>query len=153
MADHVAEIREAPEQGLSVAQVSMGSVSYGPVLNAAAILLSCFGNVPAERSARLIGMLTGQDVSSGWIDKAVARMNAGLVKAGSDEAMLAALAAEDVLAADETPVNVVGKTPLPSRNPGTPARRTRRRRPGRRKTRRPPRGRRTCWSSRPRTGG
>jgi Transposase IS66 family len=94
-----------------------GSVSYGPVLNGAAVLLSCFGNVPAERSARLIGMLTGQDVSPGWIDKAVARMNAGLVAAGFDGAMLAALAAQDVLAADETPVNVLDKTPLPGPEP------------------------------------
>jgi hypothetical protein len=53
-----------------------GSVTYGPVLNAAAVLLSCCGNVPAERSAQLIGMLTGEDVSSGWVDKAVARVNA-----------------------------------------------------------------------------
>jgi len=97
-----------------------GSVSYGPVLNAAAVMLSCFGNVPAERSARLIGMLTGQDVSSGWVDKAVARMNDGLLRAGFDEAMLAALAAEEVLAADETPVNVVDKTPLPDPEPGDP---------------------------------
>jgi transposase len=97
-----------------------GCVSYGPVLSGAAVLLSCFGNVPAERSARLIGMLTGQDVSSGWVDKAVARMNAGLVAAGFDEAMLAALAAEDVLAADETPVNVVDKTPLPDPEPAGP---------------------------------
>jgi transposase len=84
------------------------------------VLLSCFGNVPAERSARLIGMLTGQDVSAGWVDKAVARVNDGLVRAGFDEAMLAALAAEDVLAADETPVNVVDKTPLPDPEPGDP---------------------------------
>jgi hypothetical protein len=28
-----------------------GAVCYGPVLNAAAVLLSCYGNVPAERSA------------------------------------------------------------------------------------------------------
>jgi hypothetical protein len=94
-----------------------GCVSYGPVLNAAAVLLSCFGNVPAERSARLIGMLTGQDVSSGWVDKAVARVDAGLRSAGFDEAMLAALAAEGVLAADETPVNVLDKTPLPDPEP------------------------------------
>jgi hypothetical protein len=94
-----------------------GSVSYGPVLNGAAVLLSCFGNVPAERSARLIGMLTGQDVSSGWVDKAVARVDAGLRAAGFDEAMLAALAAEDVLAADETPVSVTDKTPVPDSGP------------------------------------
>jgi hypothetical protein len=88
------------------------------VLNAAAVLLSCYGNVPAERSARLIGMLTGQSVSPGWVDKAVARMNAGLRSAGFDEAMLAALAAEDVLAADETPVNVLDRAPLPGPEPG-----------------------------------
>ena len=95
-----------------------GSVSYGPVLNAAAVLLSCYGNVPSERSAQLIGMLTGEDVSAGWIDKAVARMNARLRAGGFDEAMAAALAAEDVLAADETPVNVLDKTPLPGPEPG-----------------------------------
>jgi len=88
-----------------------GSVAYGPVLNAAAVLLSCYGNVPAERSAQLIAMLTGEAVSPGWVDKAVARMNARLKGGGLDEAMAAALAAEDVLAADETPVNVLDKTP------------------------------------------
>jgi hypothetical protein len=117
-----------------------GSVAYGPVLNAAAVLLSAYGNVPAERSAQLIGMLTGEDVSAGWIDKAVARMNARLRAGGFDEAMAAALAAEDVLAADETPVNVLDKTPSRTRDRAMPARRTRRRKTGRR----PPRGHRTC---------
>jgi transposase len=91
-----------------------GSVAYGPVLNAAAVLLSCYGNVPAERSAQLIAMLTGEDVSAGWVDKAVARMSGRLRAGGFDEAMAAALAAEDVLAADETPVNVLDKTPPPA---------------------------------------
>jgi transposase len=95
-----------------------GSVAYGPLLNAAAVLLSCYGNVPSERSAQLISMLTGEDVSAGWIDKAVARMSTRLRAAGFDEAMAAALAAEDVLAADETPVNVLDKTPLPALEPG-----------------------------------
>jgi hypothetical protein len=90
-----------------------GAVCYGPVLNAAAVLLSCHGNVPAERSAQLIGMLLGENVSAGWVDKGVARMSARLKAGGFDEAMSAALAAEDVLAADETPVNVLDKTPLP----------------------------------------
>jgi hypothetical protein len=94
-----------------------GAVSYGPVLNAAAVLLSAYGNVPAERSARLIGMLLGTEVSAGWADKAVARVSAQLGKAGFDEAMIAALAAEDVLAADETPVNVLDKTPPPAPEP------------------------------------
>ncbi len=91
-----------------------GSVAYGPVLNAAAVLLSCCGNVPAERSAQLIAMLTGEDVSPGWVDKAVARMSGRLRACGFDEAMAAALAAEDVLAADETPVSVLDKAPLPA---------------------------------------
>jgi Transposase IS66 family len=87
-----------------------GAVCCGPVLNAAAVLLSCFGNVPAERSARLIGMLLGTEVSAGWVDKAVARVDARLRAAGFDDAMIAALAAEPVLAADETPVNVPDRT-------------------------------------------
>jgi hypothetical protein len=80
-----------------------GAVSYGPVLNAAAVLLTCYGNVPPERAAQLIGMLLGTEVSAGWVDKAAARVNAQLAAGGFDEAMLAALAGEDVLAADETP--------------------------------------------------
>ena len=90
-----------------------GSVSYGPALNAAAVLLSCYGNVPPERAAQVIGMLGGVEVSAGWVDKAAARVSARLGKAGFDEAMLGALAGENVLAADETPVNVLGKNVPP----------------------------------------
>ena len=52
-------------------------------------------------------MLLGVPVSAGFADKAAARVSAQLWKAGFEEAMLAALACEDVLAADETPVNVL----------------------------------------------
>jgi len=93
----------APPPGLHA-----GSVSYGPALNAAAVLLTAYGNVPPERAASLIGMLLGAYVSAGWVDKASARLSAMLGKAGLDEAMLAALADRDVLAADETPVSVLG---------------------------------------------
>jgi transposase len=91
-----------------------GAVSYGPVLNAAAVLLSCYGNVPPERAAQVMGMLLGVPVSAGWVDKAAARVSGQLGKAGFDEAMLAALAGENVLAADETPVNVLDKSPAPA---------------------------------------
>ena len=87
-----------------------GAVSYGPVLNAAAVLLACYGNVPPERTAAVMSMLLGVPVSAGWVDKAAARVSAQLGQAGFDDAMIAALTAEDVLAADETPVNVLGKT-------------------------------------------
>jgi transposase len=87
-----------------------GAVSYGPVLNAAAVLLSGYGNVPTERAAHVLGLLLGVPVSAGWVDKAAARVAARLGTAGFDEAMIAALAAQEVLAADETPVNVLDKT-------------------------------------------
>jgi len=86
-----------------------GSVSYGAVLNAAAVLLTAYGNVPPERAAQLMGMLLGAGVSAGWVDKAGSRLSALLGTAGLDEAMIAALAGEMVLAADETPVNVLGR--------------------------------------------
>ena len=105
-------------------------------MNAAAVLLSCYGNVPPERAARLIGMLPGEQVSAGWVDKAAARVNAQLGRAGFDEAMTAALAAESVPAADETPVNVPGKAaPAPAgeeKDEADPEERTGRPRPGRR---------------------
>jgi hypothetical protein len=66
--------------------------------------------MPPERAAQVVGMLLGVPVSAGWVDKAAARVAARLQAAGFDEAMIAALTAEEVLAADETPVNVLDKT-------------------------------------------
>ena len=115
------------------------------MLNAAAVLLSCYGNVPPERAAQVMGMLLGIPVSAGWVDKAAARVAAQLGKAGFDAAMLAALAAEDVLAADETPVNVLDKIVPPAPAPEKERRRRRRRtRRTRRRRGRPQRARRTC---------
>jgi transposase len=94
-----------------------GAVSYGPVLNAAAVLLSCYGNVPPERAALVMGMLLGVPVSAGWVDKAAARISAQLGKGGFDDAMIAALTGEKVLAADETPVNVLDKAVPPAPAP------------------------------------
>ena len=84
-----------------------GSISYGPGINTAAVLLSSYGNVPAERAANLIGMLLGVPVSAGFVDGASERLSSRLEGAGFDEAMQAALGAEPVLAADETPVNLL----------------------------------------------
>jgi hypothetical protein len=86
-----------------------GSVSYGPVLNAAAVMLTAYGNVPPERAAQVMAMLLGVAVSPGWVDKASGRLAAQLGKTGFDAAMLAALAGEKALAADETPVNVLDR--------------------------------------------
>ena len=76
-----------------------GSVSYGPGINTAAVLLSSDGNVPSERAANLIGMLTGMPVSAGFVDLASERLPARLEDAGFDDAMQAALGKEPVLAA------------------------------------------------------
>jgi transposase len=86
-----------------------GAVSYGPVLNAAAVALTACGNAPPERAAHLIGMLPGAPASAGWAGKASARLSARLGAAGFEEAMLAALASEKAPAADETPVSVLDR--------------------------------------------
>jgi transposase len=84
-----------------------GTVSYGPGVNTAAVLLAAYGNVPAERAAQLIRMLLGMPVSPRFVDNASTRLDARLQGAGFDEAMQAALAAEPAQGADETPVNVL----------------------------------------------
>jgi transposase IS66 family protein len=86
-----------------------GTISYGTGINGAAVLLSGYGNVPSERAARLIAMLLGMPVSSGFVDRASARLDEKLQAAGFDDAMQAALAGEPVLGADETPVNVLAR--------------------------------------------
>ena len=94
-----------------------GTVSYGPGVNTAALLLTAYGNVPAERAANLIGMLLGVPVSPGFAVMASSRLSAA-ADAGFDDAMQAALAAEPALGADETPVNVL--TPEPGPGTGEP---------------------------------
>ena len=85
-----------------------GTVSYGPNLGAAAVLLGSEGNVPVERTAMLIGALLGVEVSTGFVARAAERLADALAVAGFDEAMTVALRAEGVLCGDETPVNVLG---------------------------------------------
>ncbi len=87
----------------------------GPALNAAAVALTAFGNVPVERAGNLIEILYGQQVSAGFVDRAGARLAEWLSAAGFGEAMRAALLAEPVLTADESPVEVV----TPARDPTT----------------------------------
>ena len=55
-----------------------GSVVYGPGINAAAVLLSSEGNVPAGRAAALMEALLGTPVSSGFVARALARLPGAL---------------------------------------------------------------------------
>lgn len=96
----------------------VNGISYGPALNTAAVAFTAFGNVPTERAAHLVGMLTGQEVSAGFVDRANARLAEQLTAAGFDDALLAALLAEPVLTADESPVEVV--TPTKDADTGEP---------------------------------
>ena len=84
-----------------------GAVSYGPNLNAAAVLLGSEGNVPVERTAMLIEALLGVEVSTGFVARAAQRLAGKLEVVGFEEAMKAALRGEEVLCGDETPVNVL----------------------------------------------
>jgi hypothetical protein len=86
-----------------------GTVVYGPNVNAAAILLASEGNVPIERTAALMAMMLSAPVSAGFVARALERLAQRLQDSGFDEAMKAALGAEDVLCADETPTNVISK--------------------------------------------
>ncbi len=87
-----------------------GTVTYGPNVNAAAILLNSEGNVPVERTAMLMSALLGAAVSAGFVARAHQRLAQRLDAAGFDAAMKAALRAEQVLCGDETPVNVIRNT-------------------------------------------
>ncbi len=86
-----------------------GTVVYGPNINAAAILLAGEGNVPIERTAALMAMMLGVPVSAGFVARAQERFAQRLEASGFDDAMKAALRAQDVLCADETPTNVIHK--------------------------------------------
>jgi hypothetical protein len=85
----------------------VNSVSFGPRTNSAAVALTAFGNVPVQRAADLVGMLLDQPVSAGFVDRANARLASNLAAAGFPEALQAALMAEPVLTADESPGEVV----------------------------------------------
>ncbi len=78
-------------QVIDVEMVRNVTDSLLPVLNAAAVVLTAYGNMPPERAAQVMGMLLDVPVSPGWVDKASTRLAAQLGKAGFDAVMLAAL--------------------------------------------------------------
>ena len=61
-----------------------GAVSYGPVLNAAAVLLTAYGNVPPERAAQRDRHAAGRPRSPpGWVDKAAPGWRRSSARPGS----------------------------------------------------------------------
>ena len=51
----------------------VNGISFGPVLNTAAVALTSFGNVPTERAATLVPMQRGHSESPASVDRANAR--------------------------------------------------------------------------------
>jgi transposase len=110
-----------------------GSVSYGPALNGAAIVLTAHANVPPEKAAQVIAMLLGVPVSAGWVDKAcecrklchqaifmnhasgaVARLDPELIQAGDAVAQREARS-YDVTVGPPDPWSIIGShVPQPS---------------------------------------
>lgn len=83
-----------------------GPLVYGPNLRAVAVYLVVFQHVPVERAARLIGDLTGAQVSTGWVSAQVGRTADALVDV--EKLIRALVTATTVIGVDETTINVNG---------------------------------------------
>jgi len=83
--------------------VTGGPVCYGPNVVAAATLLASTDVIGIERAADLMDALLGAPVSTGFVSRCLARLDAALIAAGFEGALKDALKAADVLGTDETP--------------------------------------------------
>jgi len=83
--------------------VTGGPVCYGPNVVAAATLLASTDVIGVERAADLMGALLKAPVSTGFVSRCLARLEAALLAAGFEDALKDALKAADVLGTDETP--------------------------------------------------
>jgi transposase len=83
--------------------VTGGPVCYGPNVTAAATLLASTDVIGVERAADLMSALLQAPVSTGFVSRCLARLDASLITAGFEDALKDALRAADVLGTDETP--------------------------------------------------
>ena len=83
--------------------VTGGPVCYGPNVVAAATLLAGTDVIGIERAADLMGALPGAPVSTGFVSRCLARLDAALTAAGFEDTLKDALRAADVLGTGETP--------------------------------------------------
>jgi hypothetical protein len=83
--------------------VTGGPVCYGPNVTAAATLLASTDVISIERAADLMGALFSAPVSTGFVSRCLARLDAALTAAGFEDALKDRLKAADVLGTDETP--------------------------------------------------
>jgi transposase len=85
------------------AGVRGGPTCYGPNVTAAATLLASQDVLGIERTADLMSALLGVEVSTGFISSCLTRLDDALTTAEFEQALKAALRAQEVLGTDETP--------------------------------------------------
>jgi transposase len=85
------------------AGVRGGPTCYGPNVTAAATLLASQDVLGIERTADLMSALLGVAVSTGFISCCLTRLDDALTAAGFEQALKAALRAQEVVGTDETP--------------------------------------------------
>ena len=83
--------------------VTGGPVCYGPNVTGAATLLASTDVIGVERAADLMAALLKAPVSTGFVSRCLARLDAALLAAGFEDALKDALRTADVLGTDETP--------------------------------------------------
>ncbi len=83
--------------------VTGGPVCYGPNVTSAATLLASTDVIGIERAADLMSALLKAPVSTGFVSRCLARLDAALLAAAFEDALKDALKAADVLGTDETP--------------------------------------------------
>ena len=83
--------------------VTSGPACYGPNVTAAATLLASTDVIGIERAAGLMSALLSAPVSTGFVSRCLARLDAALISAGFEDSLKDALRAADVLGTDETP--------------------------------------------------
>jgi hypothetical protein len=87
-------------------QVTGASACYGPNVVAAATFLASQDVIGVERAADLMSALLGADISTGFVSRCLARLDAALLAAGFEDALKNALCEAEVLGTDETPAPV-----------------------------------------------
>jgi hypothetical protein len=97
------------------AGVRGGPTCYGPNVTAAATLLAGQDVLGIERTADLMSALLGVEVSTGFISSCLTRLDTALTTAGFEQALKAALRAQEVVGTDETPAPL---TEAAGREPG-----------------------------------
>ena len=84
-----------------------GPTCYGPNLRAFATLLAAEGQISTERTAKLITGLLDVEVSTGFVDRCLARLDAPLDRFEAE--LKQALRQSEVLGADESPISLAGE--------------------------------------------